>query len=63
MELQHSQLILSDFYSALFFIYDFFIYDFFSFMISDSTNNGKIAEVLLGSWDSGYQNRFSLLPV
>lgn len=35
----------------------------FSIMISDSTNNGKIAEVLLGSWDPGYQNRVFLLPV
>lgn len=40
-----------------------FSFMIFSFMISDSTNNGKIAEVLLGSWDPGYQSRVFLSSV
>lgn len=40
-----------------------FSFMIFSFQISDSTNNGKIAEVLLGNWELGYQNRVFLLPV
>lgn len=50
-------------FSCTIFSFTIFSFMIFSFMISDSTNNGKTAEVLLGSWDLGYQNRVFWLSV